>query len=146
MDRFVMGVFVTLFDAAGRVLLVLRRDYPVWNLPGGKVERGETPWEAAVRETCEETGLEIEVERLTGVYSKPSRATIVLSFRGRVTGGKLIPTEEGVEGRYFAIDALPELTLPKHVEYVRDSAARHADVVLKALDTPPGLEVLGFKC
>ncbi len=143
--RWGLGAFVTLFDDAGRVLLARRRDYPVWNLPGGKVERGEAPWEAAVRETREETGLEIEIERLTAIYSKPSRAEIVLGFQGRVTGGRLVPTEESEESRYFPVDALPEPILPKHVEHIHDSAARYADVVLKVQDTPPGLEILGFK-
>ena len=140
-----LGAFVTLFDSEGRVLLVQRRDYPVWNLPGGRVERGEMPWAAAVRETREETGLEIEIERLTGVYSKPSRGEIVLNFQGRVVGGQIVSTEEGVESRYFHVEALPEPTLPKHADRIRDSAAGRAEVVLRAQDTPPGLEILGFK-
>jgi 8-oxo-dGTP diphosphatase len=143
--RWKLGAFVTLFDGDGQVLLVRRRDYPVWNLPGGAVERGETPWGAAVRETREETGLEIEVERLAGVYSKPSRGEIVLNFEGCVVGGHLAPTEEGVESRYFPVNALPETTLPKHVERIHDSAAGHAEAVLKVQDTPSGLTVLGFK-
>lgn len=143
--RWKLGAFVTLFDGAGRVLLVRRRDYPVWNLPGGKVEPGETPWDAAGRETREETGLEIEVERLTGVYSKPTRGAVVLNFEGRVIGGRAVPTEEGVESRYFSVDALPEPILPKHVERILDSAARHVRVIFRTQDTPAGLKVLGFK-
>ncbi len=139
-----LGAFVTLFDSAGRVLLVRRRDYPVWNLPGGKVERDEMPWQAAAREVREETGLEIELERLTGVYSKPARAAVVFNFQGRVVGGELAPTDESAELRYFDIHALPGNTLPKHVERIHDSAARHADVVFKVQDAPPGLEVLGL--
>jgi 8-oxo-dGTP diphosphatase len=140
-----LGAFVTSFDADGRVLLVQRRDYPVWNLPGGKVERGETPWDAAVRETREETGLEIRVQRLTGVYSKPTRGEVILNFEGQVVGGKLVPTEEGVESRYFAVDALPESTLPKHAQRIYDSAAHHAEVVFEVQDTPSDLTILGFK-
>jgi ADP-ribose pyrophosphatase YjhB (NUDIX family) len=139
-----LGAFVTLFDGDGRVLLVRRRDFPVWNLPGGGVEPDEMPWDAAIREMREETGLEIQLQRLTGVYSKPSQRAVVLNFEGRVVGGRLTPTEEGAESRYFPVDALPEPTLPKHVERIHDSAARRAEVVFKVQDTPPGLELLGF--
>lgn len=143
--RWSLGVFVTLFDGDGRVLLVRRRDVPVWNLPGGQVEPGEPPWEAGLREVREETGLEIELERLTGVYSKPARDQVVLNFAGRVVGGHLTPTEEGVESDYFPLDALPEPVLPKHVERIRHSATRQDEVVFQVQDTPPGLEVLGFR-
>jgi 8-oxo-dGTP diphosphatase len=140
-----LGAFVTLFDGDGQVLLVRRRDHPAWNLPGGQVERNETPWDAAVRESYEETGLQIEVQRLTGVYSKPSRTEVVLNFEGHVVGGQLVPTLEGVESRYFPVHSLPDPTLPKHVERIHDSAARHADVLFRTQDTPSGLKVLGFK-
>jgi 8-oxo-dGTP diphosphatase len=143
--RWKLGAFVTLFDGDGQVLLVRRRDYPVWNLPGGRVERNETPWDAAVRECCEETGLQIEVQHLTGVYSKPSRAEVVLSFEGHIVGGRPIPTEEGAESRYFPVHSLPDPTLPKHAERIHDSAAYHAKVVFRTQDTPSGLKVLGFK-
>src|SRR3989337_1451366 len=59
------GAHVLATDDAGR-LLVVRPTYlgPGWMLPGGRVERGETPHAAAVRETREETGLEVAVHRL----------------------------------------------------------------------------------
>jgi hypothetical protein len=72
------------------------------------------------------------------------RGEVVLSFEGRAVDGRLVPAEEGVESRYFPVDALPEPTLPKHVERIRDCVARHTEVVFKVQDTPPGLEVLGF--
>ena len=104
----------------------------------------ETPWDAAVRETREETGLEIKITRLTGVYCKPTRGAIVLNFEGQIVGGEMTVTEEGVESRYFPVDALPEPTLPKHVERIHDSAAQLDTALLKVQDTPPGLDVLGF--
>jgi ADP-ribose pyrophosphatase YjhB (NUDIX family) len=59
------GAHVLALDANGRVLVV-RTTYlgPGWMLPGGRVEHGETPHAAAARETREETGLEVEVDRL----------------------------------------------------------------------------------
>lgn len=55
----------------GRVLLALREDFAVWCLPGGHVDEGETIEAAALREAREETGLEIEIKHLVGVYSTP---------------------------------------------------------------------------
>ena len=54
--------FALIFDDRDRVLLCLRDDLNIWNLPGGGVELGESPWEAVVREVEEETGLEL-IER-----------------------------------------------------------------------------------
>lgn len=140
-----LGAFVTVFDAAGSVLLVKRRDFPVWNLPGGKVHSDEMPWDAAVRETREETGLDISVRRLTGVYSKPARREIVLNFDADAVGGQIVPTNEGVSSEFFPLDGLPDAMLPKHVERIRDSAQRRADVTFRIQDSPPGLRVLGFR-
>src|SRR6266581_5731115 len=95
-----------IFDGE-RVLLAHRRDIDWWNLPGGGMEVGETVDEAVCREVREETGLEVEVERLVGVYSKPQKQEVVLTFLCQITGGTLHTTEETSESRYFAPDALP---------------------------------------
>ncbi len=67
----IVGVEGVVFDEAGRMLLTQRRDLPFWCLPGGRVDPGETPMEAVVREVAEETGLAVEMERLVGVYCMP---------------------------------------------------------------------------
>ena len=64
---FSIGAFAIIFDESGRFLLCHRRDIDVWNLPGGKVEHDELPTEAAIRETKEETGLDVEINRLLDV-------------------------------------------------------------------------------
>jgi 8-oxo-dGTP diphosphatase len=87
----VEGAHVLAEDSDGRVLVV-RSTYmgPGWMLPGGRVERGETPETAAVRETLEETGIEVAIERLLLLEAyRPKDVSFV--FRGRVVGGTLEP-------------------------------------------------------
>src|SRR6266567_7113461 len=91
--RFRVGVFALIFDE-GHVLLAHRRDIDWWNLPGGGMEVGETIDEAVCREVREETGLEVEIDQLVGVYSKPLKQEVVLVLRCRVIGGKLQATQE----------------------------------------------------
>jgi 8-oxo-dGTP diphosphatase len=59
-------------------------------LPGGRVERGETPHEAAIRETREETGLDVVLDRLALIDARRARDTSFI-FAGHVTGGELEP-------------------------------------------------------
>lgn len=59
---FKIGVFGIIIDEQNRVLLCHRRDYDLWNLPGGGLEKNEAPWEGVVREVKEETGLRVKVE------------------------------------------------------------------------------------
>lgn len=69
-----------------------------WILPGGKVEHGEDPFEAVVREVLEETGYEVEVEALLGVDSRtphPGHHNIGVYYQVRVTGGELRNETDG---------------------------------------------------
>jgi ADP-ribose pyrophosphatase YjhB (NUDIX family) len=87
----VEGAHVLVEDEEGRILVV-RSTYmgPGWMLPGGRVERGETPQRAAERETLEETGLEVAVDRLLLVEAyRPKDVSFV--FGARVVGGALEP-------------------------------------------------------
>ena len=58
-------------DEQDRIALIRRRDNDLWALPGGGMELGESIVDTAVREVKEETGLDIEVTGLIGVYSNP---------------------------------------------------------------------------
>ena len=129
--HFRIGVYALIFEK-GQVLLAHRRDIDWWNLPGGGMEVGEAVDEALRREVREETGLEVQVEQLVGVYSKPQKQEVVLTFRCRVTGGILISTEESRACRYFAPDSLPENTLPKHRQRVEDALLQQPQAILRA--------------
>jgi 8-oxo-dGTP diphosphatase len=76
-----IGVFASIFDSTGRILLV-RHAYGSrrWSTPGGRVELGESPVAALEREVAEEIACQINIEHFIGVYAKPYRDDLVLSF------------------------------------------------------------------
>lgn len=115
----------------GKVLLAMRRDIDWWNLPGGGMEIGETVEEAVLREVREETGLEVEIVRLVGLYSKPQKQEVVITFLCRQVGGELMATEESRECRYFSPTSLPANTLPKHRQRIEDMLLNQPQAVIR---------------
>lgn len=132
--QFRIGVYALIFESE-RILLALRRDINWWNLPGGGMEIGETVEEAMCREVREETGLEVEVDYLVGVYSKPQKQEVVLTFRCSIISGVVTATEESQECRYFLPGALPKNTLPKHRQRIEDALLQAPHAVLRAQRT-----------
>ncbi len=111
-------------EVAGGIVLVLRRNPPPgWALPGGFVEYGESLERAAVREAREETGLDVELTRLLGVYSSPGRDprfhTVATVFVGRASGA---PTggDDAREARVFDPRGLPSPMAFDHAGIVAD--------------------------
>jgi 8-oxo-dGTP diphosphatase len=98
----------------GQVLLVRRKYEPrqgLWSLPAGFVEWDEDIREAAVREAKEETGCEVAIGELLGVYSafEDERTHVVLIvFRGQWRGGNLQAGDDASEVRFFPLALLPE--------------------------------------
>jgi len=92
----------------GSVVLVKRLSPPFrdfYAIPGGFVEYGETIEEAAVREAKEETGLDVKIERLVGVYSDPDRDPrehiITVAYLAEEIGGRLRPSSDAREIKAF---------------------------------------------
>ena len=123
-----------LFDGEGRVLLQKRGDSGSWGFPGGAIELGETPEEAAVREIKEETGLDAQAGELIGIYTDSDMRypngdlahSICIAYELKRTGGELrCDGEETVSLRWFAIDELPEMFCRQHEELKAELKRRY---------------------
>lgn len=130
-SKFTIGVFGIIFDSKERVLLCHRRDYDLWNLPGGGLESRESPWDGVKREVREETGLYVKVLKLTGVYSKPAKNEIVFAFLCKKVKGKITLNEEADKIDYFEVINLPSNTVPKQVERIEDAVKNSGFTVCK---------------
>jgi len=126
------GAFAVVRDARGRVLWIRRRDTGWWALPGGVIEFGETPAQAAVRETREETGFEVEVVRLAAVDWKREQADAVFVFECRLASGTATPSEETSEVAFFDVAAPPPDIPEKYLERVRAVLASPERAVLRS--------------
>ena len=123
-------------DATRRELLLMQRsDNAHWGLPGGYMEPGESIDVATAREVREETGVQVEVGRLVGVYSDPAIQVIEypdgrrvqavnLCFEAVPVGvGVAMTPDEVLATGYFAVDALPEPLVPIHRVRIEDAVA-----------------------
>lgn len=118
-----------------QVLLVKRRDVPVWVLPGGGIDPGESPEEAVCRELHEETGLDTEVMRKIAEYIPANKlASFTYFFECRATGGTPSPTEESLEARFYPIDSLPKNLFHIHKEFLEDALVNRPFVIQKVLN------------
>jgi 8-oxo-dGTP pyrophosphatase MutT (NUDIX family) len=70
------AAFAAVRNSVGEVLVVRRIDDGNWELPGGRIEVGETAREAVIREVAEESGITIKLTTLSGVYSDPSHVLV----------------------------------------------------------------------
>lgn len=100
-------------ERGGSVLLVRLSYGPRegrWSLPGGLVENDETTEEAAVRETAEETGYEVELDGLLTTYMRPGAPIVIVIYRSHIVGGEMrIAPDELTEAAFFPRDELPPL-------------------------------------
>lgn len=104
----------TLVHQNGRILLVRRGISPglgKWALPSGYAEVGETPEDAAIRETEEETGLRVALERLLvaeAFFDSNDPGGVIMLYAAHVLHGQLQPRDDALEARFFDPDEIPE--------------------------------------
>ena len=128
------GVYAVILNEKKEVLLIHRPDHDIWEIPGGRWEDHETPWEAVVREVEEETGLKVEVEKITSLGSRPSRQDLVFTFLCRIVDGTMHPTAEADQIRYFPFEAFPSNIAPSKVARVKDALAKMDACFLRDID------------
>jgi 8-oxo-dGTP diphosphatase len=121
------------------IVLVRRRHPPLgWALPGGFVDRGESVAQAARREAKEETGLDVELTELLGVYSDPRRdprdlKTVSAVFIARAAG-QPVGGDDAAEARVVALDALPADIVFDHPTIIADYRRLRAGLGRPPLD------------
>jgi len=110
------------------VILIRRKKEPFkdqWAIPGGFIEYGETAEHAAIRETKEETGLDVEILKLVGVYSDPKRDprghVIAIAFLAKEVGGNLVANDDAKAVKVFKITEIPKNLAFDHAKILKDA-------------------------
>lgn len=137
-----LGCSAAILDENGRVLLTRRTDNGQWCLPGGRMESGESAAEACEREVFEETGLNVQVKRLVGVYSHPDQLVVypdgnkahvvALHFEAEITGGEPGLSNETTDFGYFTLEEIEGLEmLGRHKERIIDTLEKRVEALIK---------------
>ncbi|MGW4769235.1 NUDIX hydrolase [Nocardia sp. NPDC004278] len=133
-NSLVPGGSALVVDDRGAILMQRRSDSGNWSFPGGIMEIGETLEQCVIRETKEESGLDIEITGILGIYTDPQhviayadgeiRQEFNITFYGRVIGGRIEVSSESTEVKFLRLEELE--TLPVH-QTVRLRLQHHAE-------------------
>lgn len=127
------GCSAVIFDQQReKILLTKREDNNQWCLPGGGMEPGESASEACIREVEEETGLQVAIKHLIGIYTTPHELIVyrdgnkiqlvALCFEAEIVGGELRLSCETTEYGYFSYQEIQELDLLlNHRQRIKDA-------------------------
>jgi ADP-ribose pyrophosphatase YjhB (NUDIX family) len=117
----VPAVSAVIIDKNNQILLQERVDNGKWSLPGGGMDPGENVEQAIIREVKEETGLNVKVIKLTGIYSDPNhviaygdgevRQQFSICFSCEVTGGTLVTSHESKRVAFVPVSELDSLNM-----------------------------------
>lgn len=117
-----------------QVLLIKRRDVPVWVLPGGGIDAGEDPENAVVREILEETGFRVKIVRKSGFYLPINRlARPTLLYECAIESGSAALSSETRSVSFFPYKELPPMP-PPYLEWIEDAFAAIEPPPTKTLD------------
>jgi 8-oxo-dGTP diphosphatase len=136
--RHIVAVSGLFFDRDGQVLLV-KTERRGWECPGGQVELGEDLIAALIREVHEESGCEVEVERLAGVYTNPvAPQKVMFQFIGRYVSGTPRGSEETAEVAWFSVDeALRLVAFPANLAKLNDALRAAERPIYRVYSTQP---------
>jgi len=109
--RYRIAVAAIIFDDQGRILLCKHtyRKFHPWGLPGGGLEYRERPEDGVRREVWEETGLEVQVEKLLYAEGAPNNQHISLIYLCKIVDGVFQPNYEISQTEFFSMDGWPKL-------------------------------------
>ena len=124
-NSLVVGSSAIVAEADGRILLQRRIDSGNWALPGGAMDIGETLAESAIREVREETGFDVRIERIVGIYSDPGhvfayddgeiRQEFSICMACTITGGSLSVSSESTDVRFFPPEDIPGIQIHESI-------------------------------
>ena len=105
-------------------ILLIKGPRRGWEMPGGQVEEGESLKTAAIRETKEESGIDIEVVKFCGIFQNVERSICNTLFLGKAIGGEPTTSAESLEVGFFPIKKALEMVTLKNfrqrIEYCLD--------------------------
>jgi ADP-ribose pyrophosphatase YjhB (NUDIX family) len=137
-NSIVPSVTAIVTNSAGELLLVHKTDNNRWALPGGGMDPGESIAQAAVRETKEETGIDVEVTGVVGLYTNPShviayddgevRQQCSVCFTTRLLGGELTISSETSEVGFVPLERLDDLDIHPSMRLRIDHSREHRPV------------------
>lgn len=117
-----------------QILLVKRRDVPVWVLPGGGVEINEKPEEALIREILEETGYQVRILRKCAEYSPVNRLAAFTSvFICNIESGQMHLSDETAEVAFYPIEKLPASFFPPHAYWLSEVLSHQSTLIQRPL-------------
>jgi 8-oxo-dGTP diphosphatase len=109
-------------------ILLIKGPRRGWEMPGGQVEEGESLKAAAIRETKEETGIDIEVLKFCGIFQNVNESICNTLFLAKPVGGELTTTPECLEVGFYpieqALDMVTFMNFRKRIEYCLDEATQ----------------------
>ncbi|WP_068468003.1 NUDIX hydrolase [Candidatus Protochlamydia phocaeensis] len=127
------SIGIILNESRTHVLLIKRRDVPVWVLPGGGIDDQETPEQAVIREVWEETGLTIAIQKACAEYYPINRlSALTFVFLCQIQKGQLELSNETAAIDFYPLNQLPSSLFPIHRNWIEEALAA-TDYIKKPL-------------
>lgn len=127
-DKIILNASGAIIAKDDKILLQRRSDNGAWGLIGGILEMGETYHQGALREIKEETGLDVNLDYLVGIYhgfnmkwpSGDEAHAICAVFKASIVGGELKKDHESLDLKFFSKDEIPSIPAEDHKEAIKD--------------------------